>query len=33
MDENTDITTTEDYDGSDALLVQIDAFRDKAVKL
>lgn len=32
MDENTDITTGEDY-GSDALLVQIDAFRDKAVKL
>ena len=32
MDENTDITTGEDY-GSDALLVQIDAFRDKAIKL
>ena len=32
MDENTDMTTGEDY-GSDALLVQIDAFRDKAVKL
>lgn len=32
MDENTDITTGEDY-GSDALLVQIDAFRDKAVRL
>lgn len=32
MDENTDITTGGDY-GSDALLVQIDAFRDKAVKL
>lgn len=32
MDENTDTKTSEDY-GSDALLVQIDAFRDKAVKL
>ncbi|MQN00776.1 MAG: hypothetical protein DUD27_05615 [Lachnospiraceae bacterium] len=35
MDENvnTQFSNTDDYDGSDALLVQIDAFRDKAVKL